>query len=94
MHKILITIGATALLILFGMQNSDHVPVSLIVGGPTKIRLIFLLLIAAACGFLACYVRGLGREIRLKREIRRLLGMRRSATGRASGVRIRDRGDE
>ncbi len=60
------------LLVLFGLQNSDHVPVSLIVGAPAKIRLIFMLLIAATVGFLASYIRGLVREMRLRKVIRTL----------------------
>lgn len=94
MYKILLTIAVTGLLLLFGMQNSDHVPVSLIVGAPTKIRLVFLLVIAAACGFLVCYVRGLGREIRLKKEVRRLSAMQQSSGARLPIARIRDGADE
>jgi uncharacterized integral membrane protein len=70
--QILLTVAATVVLVLFGVQNSDHVTVSLIVGRPTQIRLIFLLLIAACTGFLFSYIRGLSREIQLKKEIRRL----------------------
>ncbi len=72
MHKILITIAVTGLLVLFGMQNSDHVPVSLIFGSPTKVRLVFLLAVAAVFGFLVSYIRSLGREIGMKKEIRKL----------------------
>ena len=70
MFKIFMTAGATLLLVLFGLQNSDHVPVSLIVGTPSKIRLIFLLFIAATVGFLASYIRGLVREMKLRKVIR------------------------
>ena len=73
--QILMTVAATVVLVLFGVQNSDHVTVSLIVGRPTEIRLIFLLLIAASSGFLLCYVRGLNREIQFKKEIRRLMAL-------------------
>mgnify|MGYP000275961711 CR=1 FL=1 len=37
-------------------------------------RLIFLLLMAGALGFLIAYLRGLSREIKLKKEIKRLGG--------------------
>ena len=83
MHKILITIAVTGLLVLFGMQNSDHVPVSLIFGSPTKVRLVFLLAIAAVFGFLVSYIRGLAREIQLKKEIRRLDGLCQTALARS-----------
>ncbi len=73
--QILFTVAVTALLVLFGVQNSNHVTVSLIIGGPTQIRLIFLLLIAASAGFLFAYIRMLSREVQLKKEIRRLIAM-------------------
>ena len=72
MYKILITAAVTVVLVVFGTQNSDHVPVSFIVGAPTKVRLIFLLALAASCGFLISYVRGLAKEIQMKKELRRL----------------------
>ena len=72
MHKILGTIAGSGVLILFGLQNSDHVPVSLIFGSPTKVRLIFLLSVAAVFGFIISYIRGLRREIELKKQIRQL----------------------
>jgi uncharacterized integral membrane protein len=75
-QKILLTIAVTAILIVFGLQNSDHVPISFIVGSPIQIRLVFLLIIAAACGFLYSYIRGLRREISLKRQLRKLAGMK------------------
>lgn len=86
MHKILITMVVAGLLVLFGMQNSDHVPVSLIVGGPVKVRLISLLALATACGFLLSYVQGLGREIKLKRKIRKLAGLYQSALSKRSAA--------
>lgn len=82
MVKVLLVVMATALLVVFGLQNSEHVPVSFVVGSPTKVRLIFLLLIAATAGFLLSYVLGLNREIRLKKEIRKLLTVRGSTQRR------------
>ena len=72
MHKILGPIAGSGVFILFGLQNSDHVPVSLIFGSPTKVRLIFLLAVAAVFGFIVAYIRGLGREIELKKQIRQI----------------------
>lgn len=72
MYRILLTIVATSLLVVFGMQNSDHVPVSLIFGSPIQIRLMFLLSLAAIAGFLVSHILGLSKEIQLKKQIRRL----------------------
>ncbi len=90
MHKILITMVVTGLLVLFGMQNSDHVPVSLILGSPVQVRLVFLLAVAASCGFLFSYIQGLGREIKLKREIRKLAGLYQSAYSKRSAAQGMD----
>lgn len=84
MYKILITMVMTGLVVLFGMQNFDHVPVSFIVGSPIKVRLVFLLAMAAACGFLFSYIQGLSREIRLKREIRKLADKFQSSLAKRS----------
>jgi len=67
MYKILLTASAIGALVIFGMQNSDHVPVSVIIGQPIKIRLIFLLLIAASCGFLAAYFPSIISKTKLKK---------------------------
>jgi uncharacterized integral membrane protein len=88
MHKILLTAAATVLLVLFGMQNSDHVPVSFIFGGPSKVRLIFLLVLAAAFGFVVAYLIGLNRELKLKRQIRKLADLSRSAIGKLPADKI------
>jgi uncharacterized integral membrane protein len=76
------TVVATVLLVLFGIQNSDHVAVNLLLGPPTQVRLIFLLLIAAGSGFLASYIRGLSQEIRLKKQIRQLIAIKSAEIAR------------
>ena len=78
MHKILITIVITGVLVLFGMQNSDHVPVSFIIGSPKEVRLVFLLGVAVSFGFMLSYIQSLSREISLKRAIRRLAELYKS----------------
>ena len=70
MARVLVVVVATALLVVFGLQNSDHVPVSFVIGGPTKVRLVFLLAVAAAVGFIVSYIQGLTREIRRLRQPR------------------------
>ena len=72
MYKMILTAATIGILVIFGMQNSDHVPVSLIIGPPIKIRLIFLLLIAASCGFLVAYFTSMVRGMKLKKEIGKL----------------------
>ena len=74
MHNILITMVIAGLLVLFGLQNSEHVAVSFIVGSPVQIRLVFLLAMAAAFGFLLSYIQGLGREIKFRKQLRKLAG--------------------
>ena len=79
MAKILVTIVVTVFLVLFGMQNSDHVPVSLIVGSPKNVRLGFLLAVAASSGFIFSYIRSIGEQAKLRREIGRLTQLCKSA---------------
>jgi uncharacterized integral membrane protein len=82
MLKIIIFLTLVVLGALFCVENSEHVPVGLIFGGPTRIRLIFLLLIAAGIGFVLAYLLSLVREIRLRKEIRRLSMLNRAALAR------------
>lgn len=94
MHKLVVVAGATLFLVLFGMENSEHVPISFIIGNPANVRLVFLLCIAAACGFLFAYVRGLTREIRLKRQIRKLVGMSKAALVNVPDAQVQGGFDE
>ena len=83
MYKMLATAATIGVLVIFGMQNSDHVPVSLVIGPPIQIRLIFLLLIAAGCGFLVAYFPSTIRALKLKKEIAKL-----SALAETGGTEI------
>ena len=85
MFKVLLLMLATAALVLFGIQNSDHVAVSFVVGGPKQVRLIFVLLIAGTAGFVLSYIFTLNREIRFKKEVRRLIEARQTAPERSRG---------
>ncbi len=85
MLKVLLVMFATALLVLFGIQNSDHVAVSFVVGGPRQVRLVFLLLIAGIAGFVPTYIFSLNREIRLKKEVRHLIESRQTAPEQSRG---------
>jgi uncharacterized integral membrane protein len=87
MAKMLITIAVTMILVLFGMQNSDHVPVSLIAGIPKQVRLVFLLGVAASSGFMFSYIRRLGREAALKKEVLELRRLCKEALGKLADLK-------
>lgn len=72
MFKTLTTIILTALAVLFGVQNFDHVPVYIFWGKALNIRLIFVVAIAGIGGYLIRHFVGLKREERLKRQFRML----------------------
>jgi len=90
MWRLFTVLGTIVYCAIFAMENSDHVPVSFVVGTPTKIRLVFLLIMAAAGGFVCAYVRGLTHEIALKKQIRKLIDLNRTALAR---VEVRDEGE-
>jgi uncharacterized integral membrane protein len=85
--QVLFTLAIIGVLVVFGLQNSEHVPISFIIGSPTKVRLVFLLLTSAAVGFLLSHIRSLGREIRLKKKIRALLAIKSTALARLPAER-------
>ncbi len=72
MPRILTVMVVTAGLVVFGAQNWDNVPVHLIFGPPTHIRLVFLILIAVGVGYVAGVVRSIRREVRLRGEVKQL----------------------
>ena len=72
MFKIFGTIILCVAAIVFIIQNSDHVTVTLLVGSPVQIRLIFLLTIFFICGFVLAYLFGLRKETYLKKRIKEL----------------------
>jgi len=68
--KTLTTIILTALAVLFGIQNFDHVPVYIFWGKALNIRLVFVIAIAGTAGYLIRHFVGLRREERLRRQFR------------------------
>jgi len=72
MTRILTVVVVTVALVVFGAQNWDNVPVHLIFGPPTRVRLVFLILIAAGIGYVTALLRGFRREARLRGEVRQL----------------------
>lgn len=69
MFKTITTIVLTAVAVLFGMQNFDHVPVYIFWGKAVNIRLIFVIAIAATAGYLVRHFVGIAREDALKRRL-------------------------
>lgn len=68
MLKTFTTIVLTAVVVLFGIQNFDHVPVYIFWGKALNIRLIFVVAIAGVGGYVIRHFVGLRREERLKRQ--------------------------
>jgi uncharacterized integral membrane protein len=72
MLKTFTTIVLTAVVVLFGIQNFDHVPVYIFWGKALNIRLIFVVAIAGVGGYVIRHFVGLRREERLKRQFQML----------------------
>ena len=69
MFKTISTIILTALAVLFGMQNFDHVPVYFFMGKAVSIRLVFVIAIAGVGGYLIRYFIGITREDALRKQL-------------------------
>ncbi|MBL6988544.1 MAG: hypothetical protein ISR65_02125 [Bacteriovoracaceae bacterium] len=72
MAKILSFLILAALGIVFVIQNSEHVVIQLVIGNPIRIRLIFLLLVFFAIGYLLAKFEGLHRERRFKKKLAKI----------------------
>ncbi|MEE8399097.1 MAG: hypothetical protein V3S89_08825 [Desulfobacterales bacterium] len=68
MFKTITTIILTAIGLLFGMQNFDHVPVYLFMGKAINIRLIFVIALSGVAGYLIRHFIGITREETLRRR--------------------------
>ena len=73
MFKIVFTSVAVLLGVIFAIQNSEQVDFHLLLGGPLKVRLIFLVLTAFAAGYVTAYLLRIHREVSLKRQIRHVV---------------------
>lgn len=71
--KIIVTIVITAVVVLFSMQNFEHVPVYYFGGKPIHIRLIFVIAISMVFGYFIRYIAGISKEEELKRKCRELM---------------------
>ena len=70
--KIILTIILTTVVVLFSIQNFDHVPLNFFAGKAIQIRLIFVISIAGIAGYLLRYLIGIQREEEIKKKYRML----------------------
>lgn len=68
--KIFTTIIMTTLVVLFAIQNFDHVSIFFFTGKPIQMRLIFVIAISGAAGYLIRYLLGIAKEEELKKLYR------------------------
>jgi len=73
MFRTIATIAVTVIVVIFGMQNFDHVPIYFFLGKPVHIRLFFVIAIAGVTGYVIRSLTGIGREERLKRKLQALM---------------------
>ena len=72
MSRTLVTVIVTVVAVLFAVQNFDHVPVYIMWGKAIQIRLVFLIALAGAGGYMVRHFVGIRREEELRRRCRRL----------------------
>lgn len=82
MLKFTVTVILTTVVVLFAVQNFEHVPVYIFWGKALNIRLVFVVAIAGVGGYLVRLFIGIGREERLKRQVQTLLKRHRSVKKR------------
>ncbi len=85
MIKIIIAIIACFLAVMFFIQNSDQVEFVLFIGGPLRIRLIFLLLTFFIIGYATSFLLRLAKENQLRKQIRALKNGKSSANPKSPG---------
>ncbi len=71
--KLTSTIILTAIVVLFAVQNFDHIPIFFIYGKPIQVRLIFVIGIAFIGGYFLRFLVGMHREETLKKKYRIML---------------------
>ncbi|MBF0226384.1 MAG: hypothetical protein HQK76_13095 [Desulfobacterales bacterium] len=72
MFKTIVTIILTIVVMLFAIQNFDHVPLYIFTGKAINVRLIFIIAIAWIGGYLNRLFIGIAKEERLKRDLQLL----------------------
>ena len=68
--KIVTTIVLTTVVVLFAVQNFDHVALYFFGGKAIQIRLIFVIAISGIGGYLLRYIIGINREEEIKKKYR------------------------
>jgi len=68
-----ITIIITILVVLFALQNFEHVPLYIFGGKPVYIRLIFVIATSGCAGYVLRYLTSINREERLKKHLRQMM---------------------
>jgi uncharacterized integral membrane protein len=71
--KNIVTVVITALVVLFTVQNFDHVPVYYFGNKPVHIRLIFIIVLSMAIGYFIRYFNGINKEEALKKKCKELM---------------------
>ncbi len=70
--KILLTIFITTIVVLFALQNFNHVPIFFFVSKPVHIRLFFLIIFSGVIGYLIRFITSIQREEYLKRKLKKV----------------------
>ncbi len=70
MFRLLLSIIGTIVFVAFVMMNTHHVALSMVIGEPVKIRLIFLLLTTFVLGVMSSSFYVMVRQVRHKKHVR------------------------
>ncbi len=70
MLRLFLAIAATVALVVFVMVNTHHVTLSFVVGGPVRVRMIFLLLTTFALGAGTAWFAMMALRLRARRRDR------------------------
>jgi len=72
MARIVLTILATVTFVAFALSNTQRVAVSFVVGEPIETRLIFLMLVTFALGFLGAFFNRMMQEANRRAQYRKI----------------------
>ncbi len=73
MLRTIITIIVTTIVVLFSLQNFDHVPIYFFWGKPVSIRLVFVIAIAGVLGYMIRLFTSINREEQLKKQMQAMM---------------------
>jgi len=72
MARLIAVVLITVVIVVFAMANMHHIELSLVVGKPAQVRLIFLLGSAYLAGMVTSVLWGMARKLQRSRELRSL----------------------